>query len=427
MKNVIPKVSILVPIYNVEKYLDECLASIINQTLKDIEIICINDGSTDNSLDIIKKYMKNDSRIKLIDKPNSGYGDSMNQGLNMASGEYIGIVESDDIAKKKMFKTLYSIAKKSNFPDIIKSNFFFYWGTTNDVQFVEHLPKKLCGYIFNPLKDQEIFKYAPMVWSAIYKKDLLEKYSINFLPTQGASYQDISFNFKTLYFATSMYCTYNGLIKYRRDNANSSVNNKEKVFCVNGEYKEIEKIVYDDTTIKPILLVMKFDSYLWNYNRVDIQYKDIFLEKFKEEFLKDKEFIKPKLFKKRNYILLMKLLDGIDEFKDEENRRKTKHLKTTTEKLFSKIKQYKKQHFILYGFNDIAKDILEKDTFQISFILDRNPQQEQFNDIPIYNINNIEQPYNDEIFIITAFNPKFIEEIKKTILEKFTKAKIISI
>ena len=76
-----PKLSILVPIYNVEKYLSQCLESITAQTLQDIEIICINDGSTDGSLDIIKDFAKNDNRIVIINKPNSGYGDSMNQGL----------------------------------------------------------------------------------------------------------------------------------------------------------------------------------------------------------------------------------------------------------------------------------------------------------------------------------------------------------
>ena len=84
-----PKVSILVPCYNVEKYLPQCLDSIVNQTLKDIEIIVINDGSTDSTLDIIKQYAKNDKRIKIIDKENEGYGKSMNRGLDAATGEPI--------------------------------------------------------------------------------------------------------------------------------------------------------------------------------------------------------------------------------------------------------------------------------------------------------------------------------------------------
>ena len=79
-----PKVSIVVPIYNVEKYLHQCLDSIVNQTLKDIEIICVDDGSTDSSPQIIKEYMDTDPRVKVITKPNSGYGNSMNRGFDMA-------------------------------------------------------------------------------------------------------------------------------------------------------------------------------------------------------------------------------------------------------------------------------------------------------------------------------------------------------
>ena len=91
-----PVLSLLVPIYNVERYLRECLDSAVAQTLEDIEIICINDGSTDNSPAIICEYMQRDARVKMIDKANSGYGDSMNRGLEMARGKYVGILESDD-------------------------------------------------------------------------------------------------------------------------------------------------------------------------------------------------------------------------------------------------------------------------------------------------------------------------------------------
>ena len=91
-----PLISIIIPVYNVEQYLDECMKSLINQTLKDIEIICINDGSTDNSLEILKGYAEKDDRIKIIDKENGGYGIAMNMGLKAATGEYIGILEPDD-------------------------------------------------------------------------------------------------------------------------------------------------------------------------------------------------------------------------------------------------------------------------------------------------------------------------------------------
>ena len=121
-----PKISVLVPIYNVEKYLRECLDSLLNQTLVDVEFILINDGSKDNSLEIMKEYQSKDARFKIIDKENTGYGSSMNKGLDLASGEYIGIVESDDFIKKRMFEDLYNIAVKND-ADMVKSDYFYYY------------------------------------------------------------------------------------------------------------------------------------------------------------------------------------------------------------------------------------------------------------------------------------------------------------
>ena len=118
-------VSILVPICNVQKYLRECLDSIIEQSLVDIQIICIDDGSTDLSPAILDEYRHKDPRIEVITKPNSGYGNSMNCGLDIARGKYIGIVESDDIASKTMFEDLFRLAEEHRV-DVVKSNFYYH-------------------------------------------------------------------------------------------------------------------------------------------------------------------------------------------------------------------------------------------------------------------------------------------------------------
>ena len=111
---IMAKVSIIVPIYNVEQYLVECMESIVHQTLKDIEIICVNDGSTDNSLKIIQDYAQKDNRIVIIDKQNEGYGKGMNDGLDKATGEYVGIVEPDDYVDLHMYEDLYKIAHEND-------------------------------------------------------------------------------------------------------------------------------------------------------------------------------------------------------------------------------------------------------------------------------------------------------------------------
>ena len=122
-----PKVSVIVPVYNVEAYLRQCLESLINQTLQEIEFICINDGSNDSSLEILYEFKKKDKRIRVVDKKNTGYGDTVNIGINMAAGEYIGILESDDFATLNMYKILYEKAIEYD-ADLVKGNYYCYYG-----------------------------------------------------------------------------------------------------------------------------------------------------------------------------------------------------------------------------------------------------------------------------------------------------------
>ena len=118
-----PYVSVVVPVYNVQTFLPECLDSLISQSLKNIEIICVNDGSTDDSLTILRSYAEKDSRVKVLTKENRGYGHTMNLGFSAAKGEYIGICESDDFADKRMYEDMYRFAKKKNL-DLLKANYY---------------------------------------------------------------------------------------------------------------------------------------------------------------------------------------------------------------------------------------------------------------------------------------------------------------
>ena len=226
MKN--PKVSILVPICNVERYLRECLNSLVNQTLREIEIICINDGSTDSSLSIIREYERRDERIVVIDKPNSGYGDSMNKGIELARGEYIGIVESDDFASLNMFETLYKEAAKNDL-DVVRSNYYAH--RTGEDSSCDYLVENLaaCGSydkVFHPIDNPRVFMCQPAIWTSIYKKSMIDKEEVRFLPTPGASFQDTAFYFKAFYAANRVKLLKDGYLHYRIDNASSSVKNQ---------------------------------------------------------------------------------------------------------------------------------------------------------------------------------------------------------
>lgn len=292
MKN--PKVSILVPICNVERYLRECLNSLVNQTLREIEIICINDGSTDSSLSIIREYERRDERIVVIDKPNSGYGDSMNKGIELARGEYIGIVESDDFASLNMFETLYKEAAKNDL-DVVRSNYYAH--RTGEDSSCDYLVENLaaCGSydkVFHPIDNPRVFMCQPAIWTSIYKKSMIDKEEVRFLPTPGASFQDTAFYFKAFYAANRVKLLKDGYLHYRIDNASSSVKNQNKLFCVCDEYAEVWDYAKRDhdkfQIIKYWIPRQQYEGYLWNLNRLAPELQQRFYPRYVEEFSKIK-------------------------------------------------------------------------------------------------------------------------------------------
>ena len=290
------KVSIIIPIYNVEQYLRECLDSVVNQTLKDIEIICVNDGSTDNSLNIIKEYANNDNRIKIIDKQNSGYGDSMNKGLDAATGEYIGIVEPDDFVELDMYEKLYATAKQEKVV-CVKGDYFRYSEKTpiENRDIVTFFDKELFyNRKINAIENPAIFIGSATIWAAIYNRDFLISHNIKFLPTAGASYQDTSFWIKVLFEAENVYCSKYAGYHYRIDNPNSSVKSNAKIFCICDEMHEIEKRYSSDPEKQLIINSLKFDKYVWNYNRLAKKGRKVFLNIFLNELkdiIKNKKYI----------------------------------------------------------------------------------------------------------------------------------------
>lgn len=251
------KLSILVPIYNVAPYLEECLQSIQNQSFRDFEVLCLNDGSTDASPEIIQRFVKSDARFKMIDKANSGYGDSMNKGLEKATGDFIGIVESDDFIHPDMFKTLYDLAIKHDV-QVVKSNAYLFWTDTNKVAPLEIVDEKHLHQVIHPvLNHSNIFYKTPSIWAAIYKRDFLKQNHIKFLPTKGASYQDTSFNFKVWLCAERVYFTDQAFLYYRQDNAASSMNNAAKK--APAIFKEFDEIIRFTKAKHPELMDMIYE------------------------------------------------------------------------------------------------------------------------------------------------------------------------
>lgn len=288
-----PKVSVVVPIYNVEQYLQECLDSLINQTLRDIEIICVNDGSTDSCACILEEYKQRDDRIKVISKSNSGYGHTMNVGLDAAKGEYIGIVEPDDYVVPEMYKTLYDLAV-NNEVDFVKADFYRFTGEKDKIQLqyndLSYGKKHYYNKLLNPAENIEIFKFIMNTWSGIYRRDFIERYHIRHNETPGASFQDNGFFFQTFCRASRVYFLDRPFYMNRRDNPNSSVKSKEKVFCIRDEYDYIKNFLRENPPLYRKFIYIysykKYSNYWATYKRVADEFKPMFLDHFRDEFKK---------------------------------------------------------------------------------------------------------------------------------------------
>ncbi|WP_158539847.1 glycosyltransferase [Gordonibacter sp. 28C] len=216
-------ISVIIPVYNAAAYLHQCLSSIV-RSFVDVEILCINDGSTDKSLAIMRAAATHDERITVIDKPNEGYGATLNKGIAEAHGKYIAILEPDDYLEGDMFSSLFGLAEREGFPDVVKSAYQSI-GNANDDQGAH------CGYwkrIKPPnqpfcIEDAPLLlRYHPSIWSAIYRRDFLVENGIRFKEVPGAGWVDNPFLMETLLKAKSISYTDNSFYRYRDEREGSS-------------------------------------------------------------------------------------------------------------------------------------------------------------------------------------------------------------
>lgn len=202
------KVSIIVPVYNVEKYLDKCLDSLVNQTLKDIEIIIVNDGTKDNSQQIIDVYHKRyPKKIKSYIKDNGGLSSARNYGIKKASGEYIAFVDSDDYVDTQMYELMYNKAKENEF-DIVCCDF-------NEIRKGKPVPCS-CHIEKDILNKDEVknsmVNFYPSAWNKIYNNTLLRKTQIQF--KENIWFEDVEFIYRLLPYVSTIGTIHKYLYQY---------------------------------------------------------------------------------------------------------------------------------------------------------------------------------------------------------------------
>ena len=238
-----PKVSIILPVYNVEKYLSQCLDSIVNQTLKDFECICVNDGSPDNSLAILQKYAQKDKRFKIISQENKGLSVARNVGMSNVSTKYLVFVDSDDWLDKNYLQVLYENAKQTD-SDIVACNYTKYYEKENN--FVPDILPQERKVSINDMLSLKISKgYAqPTIWSKIFRTDLLKKNNINFFENRFAC-EDSPFVALSFIYLKKITYIEDILYFYRKAVKDSATSNKDKLFIgkVHNFIRLIEDII----------------------------------------------------------------------------------------------------------------------------------------------------------------------------------------
>ena len=179
-----PKVSVIVPVYNVEKYVEKCLKSLVNQTLQEIEIIVVDDGSQDDSKNIIDKYIKKyPDKVKYLYKENGGLSSARNFGIPYANGEYIAFLDSDDYVEPTMYEEMYKLAKKDN-ADMVECDFIWEYPNKQKYDY---------GVVYNG-KKEAIEKARVVAWNKLIKREIIKNEKIEF--PLGLRYEDVEFFYK---------------------------------------------------------------------------------------------------------------------------------------------------------------------------------------------------------------------------------------
>ena len=246
-----PLISVIVPVCNVEKYLTQCISSILSQSYKNLEVLAINDGSTDQSLAVLERLAALDSRVRVIDKPNEGYGATCNRGLNEARGKWISIIEPDDFIGFQMFAHMVKFAESFSAPiDIVKTSFWRvqYWNDpfkefvykTPDFQGIKTTKKPVTVGLIPRLLEGH-----PSIWTCLYAKVFLDNENIRFPEYPGASWADNPFMMETLLKARALLYLDEAFYYYRCDLPESTRfhDTPEKVMLPFERWQEMQEII----------------------------------------------------------------------------------------------------------------------------------------------------------------------------------------
>ncbi len=349
------KVSVIVPVYNTENHLNKCMDSIINQTLKEIEVICVNDHSTDRSPDILAEYAENDDRIRVINKNNNnGAAAARNTGMEYATGEYIGFVDSDDWIALEMYEKMYENAKLHN-SDIVMSPLNIYNASNHELEYndptctLEYFDENFDNCAFDHLKTKDFFfQISVTPPNKIYKNEFLKTINARF--PEGLIFEDNPF-FYYIYLKAERVSIIRDYLYFYRKNRPDSVTTK-------GSFKFFDLIKIFDIIIDIFIKTNNYDLYkigLTNYclssiferfDQVEDEYKNEFFNLIKNYLsklnLSDNDINNLNPYPKTHYENFM-IYDSYNDYKLRISEKEIITLKEENTRLKKINKSYKKK------------------------------------------------------------------------------------
>ncbi len=317
-----PVISVIVPVYNVENYLAKCLDSILCQTFSNIEIICVNDGSTDSSRKILEEYKNKDSRIKIVDKKNGGLSSARNAGMKVATGEFYSFIDSDDWIDITMLEKLYNNMLEHE-SDIAICAVHQFDETnqkiddSNPYYTLEYFDKTFDNRAFSYVNTKPfIMDVCVMAWNKLYRRSLIEKCQAEF--PDGLIFEDGPFFF-TIFFKTQKVSIVRDFLYYYRINRKNSIIQKAgKKFLNVIDVAEIMynkiKDIPDFEDFKYTFFRKKVEDFIYRFEHLNPKYKTAFAKKLaKDSSLVDETLFPPNMVRGKfryNYFLFKNLKTG---------------------------------------------------------------------------------------------------------------------
>jgi glycosyltransferase involved in cell wall biosynthesis len=297
-------ISILMPVYNAGEYLYKSIGSIQAQTVQDFEIIAVDDGSTDNSLEILQALAREDSRIKIITREEKGYAKTMNEAFDAAIGDYVLNVDPDDWLEPDMFERM--LAEMDDDIDFVKCAFRFELpeGDTQEYYYTDE-PVEFCPRKLPPDMKMRFFASQIAIWTCLIKRSFIEEHHIRLHETEGAAYQDTAFIFQINSCADKVRVIPDILYHYNKTNMNASTRSTRFPLAPSVEYNWMAKWCEDNPEygmyVRSVLCKCRFGSYVWNLQRIDRSDRVTFAVEMQKDFQSDWNWIDVRMFSKEEF------------------------------------------------------------------------------------------------------------------------------